>query len=175
MKYLLLIFTILIISCDNKMEIRHCDCDISSYAVFNYEILEKKFIEMVNKDSLFHADILIDSDVKDPTITMDSLGCYCLAICKKESLIDARFYIDKIGYEITKKYQINEFSRSLINLKIDNNLDLEKLYDSALLSVHVNDKQSWKNELNSDNFSMLFPRQIAPVEGEYIETKLIIE
>ncbi len=167
---------VLLTSCGNKIEIVKCDSNISNYSAFNYEILEKELIEVVDKDSLFHADILIKKLTKDSMITMDSVGCYCLAICKKESLIDARFYGDKIGYEIAKKYNINEFSATLVNVMIDNNIDLQNIWKYALLSFHENDyKQNWINGLNSDNFSMLWPRQIETVESKHIKTKLIIE
>lgn len=138
MKYLILIFVVLLTSCGNKIEIVKCDSNISNYSALNYEILEKEYIEVVDKDSLFYADVLIKKLTKDSMITMDSFGCYCLAICKKESLIDARFYSDKIGYEIAKKYNINKFSASLANVMIDNNTDLQCIWKYILLSIHFN-------------------------------------
>ena len=176
MKYRLILLFLVFTSCGHKTEIIKCDSDLSHYSAFDYEILEKEFINEVNGDSVFSAEILIKTFTKDSMILMDSVSCFCLAICKKESIAEARFYKNKIGFEIAKKYQINEFSIAIATLYIDNNIDMQNLLKHSIASIRIDDiDQNWTQHLNSNNFSVFGLRQVQPLEGEYVERKLVIE
>jgi hypothetical protein len=82
MKYLTIILLFFILSCGVETEIHQCSENISDYKDFQYEILDKQFVKLVNKDSLFKAEILVEATPKDSMIFLDSVLCYCLGACR---------------------------------------------------------------------------------------------
>ena len=163
-------------SCGSETEIHQCSNNISEYTNFRYEFLDKQFVKIIAGDSIFKAEILIEKNQKDSMILLDSVLCYCLAICKKESLSESRFYRNRLGFEVAKKYGVKKFKASeLISVfkGYDDNHNFSA-YSIASFKIDNIDK-NWKEQITSDNLTTLYPRKIHPRFKKKIETKLIVK
>lgn len=182
MRYLAAILLLFAFSCGSETEIHQCSGDISEYTRFQYKFLDKQFVKLIADDSIFKAEVLIERNPKklinpkDSLIPLDSVLCYCLAICKKESLSESRFYRNRLGFEVAKKYGVKKFKASeLISVfkGYDDNHNFSA-YSIASFKIDNIDK-NWKEQITSDNLSTLYPRQIHPRFKKKIETKLIVK
>lgn len=176
MKHLLIIFLLILTSCSVRNKICYCKTDLSRYHYLSYQLLAKEYIGMISKDSMFNADILIKSSAKkNDVIIMDSIYCFCLAVCSKESIVESRFYYKKSAYELAKKYGIESFTTRIVQEKISNNQELQDFCRDIVGSIKINNPgNNWRRNLNSDNFKVVGFKQIAPLKGKSVKTKLLI-
>lgn len=176
MKYLTIISLLLILSCGIETRIYQCNENICNYTDFQHKFLDKQFIKLIGKDSLFKAEILVEANTKDSMVLLDSVLCYCLAICKKESIVESRFYKKREGFEIIKKYNIEKFDAIEINSIITDFNDSEIFWKSGIASFKIGQlDDNWKKQINSDNISTLTPRLIQPRFTKKINKRLIVE
>jgi hypothetical protein len=168
MRYFILFLFILFLSCQNEFYYHDCSSDVSDYTIFNYDFIDKKLIKTISGDSIFSADIIISKTRKD-TIFLDSTLCYCLAICKKESLAESRFYRSKKGYDLVKKDNITDLGdKKDIKTYDDHSAFMDII---AVVKVDKLDR-NWKDNLTSDNMTTPFGWRLPPINGKYIEEKL---
>ena len=137
MRYIYIIILFGLVSCKTQTIIYTCSSDLKTYKNFKFIYLEKTGIDKVHVDSIFSADILISVNNPDSMNLMDSICCYALAICNNESLAKARFYWNKTGYDIAKKYDLVTFETMEIQTAIKDYNDVVIFNKCAILSIYV--------------------------------------
>jgi len=168
----LIALILLITSCGAKSKIHNCNFIIKNDSKVNYTILEKKLNGNINGGKAYSADILIYTNQEEQIDTAHSIDCIYYAICKKDSLLDARFYRSIKGFEISNKYNIKVFKTQFINSTISDSLELQMFYQYAIASINVEpDEENDRNVLTSGCHPKLALRLISNTAGNSVEKK----
>ncbi|MGQ7869607.1 hypothetical protein [Sunxiuqinia sp. sy24] len=181
MRYLVLLVIVLMTSCGigvkNNSETEHiCCANVEKYIGFSYEFAEKQILKVLPKDTIFEADVVLNiSKEKFPNyFPLDSVLCYCLAICKQEKISYARFYRDYKGYEIAQEYKIGNFSQDSILSKYYGNIDWITKHMIASFKIEVLD-DNWFNKISSDFLATPNPRRILTKSNSENAERLILK
>jgi len=148
---IILLLLLIIKSCQVSKFCRH---DVSQYPTLNYKIIEKNPIDTIENEILYRATVLI-KDNRTNNLTKipfhpDSIICYSLNICKKESLVQANFITSEGGVDLIQKYNIDHFSYS----DIKNQAQYDELVRSFFGSFYIEEiSKNWRTKLNSNYFT----------------------
>ena len=160
-----------------KQEEMSCFDSIEDYSLFEHEFFKKNIDTIIGKDTLYSADVLfVIKEIPDTSQLASYLNifCYCLNICKKYSLSDARFYNTLIGFELAQDYNISEFTEQ--NIKFITSNEIKSNYRDFLCSFRIpNLDSSFIQAFNSDNITT--PDKEAKLSNfeKKITYKLLIE
>jgi hypothetical protein len=171
MNYLITIFSInlLFVSCKTQVEVLNCEKDIEKYQSFSYELSNKKLIKHFAGDSIYSANALVKINKEQGTIlSMDTLYCYILAICNKESIVKGRFFKDEETFHIINELDLLEFDLKKMNTEINNDSISQKINKYLIGNLLISDHE-WRKKLNTENILTFGFKQIAPVNGKFIK------
>ena len=144
----------------------HFCSDINEgYVNLKYKIISKELTNEIDDQTVYAADILITyKDQKNPLDSgyyPDTLICYALSICEKESIVQGNFFTSMIGYDIMKKYDLNKISWRDIKSNRMTFEDYQLLNKTCFGSFEIKRKsKNWKKQLTSNNFTLLSVRRI---------------
>ncbi len=123
---------------------------------FSYTVYKKDYITNFGNDTLYEGTIIIYNkgydNVLESSYFPDSLICFCLGVCNKESMPKANFISDSSGYEFIEKYDIDLLSGKEFRKK---KTPHSETWMVLIGSISIKPHKNWKKNLNSNHFNNL--------------------